>query len=156
MAYTTKETPERRVDRVPFRGLMRLLGVRPGEGAVVGWTLGLFAVSQANQGLGINTADTLFFLRFGVEFLPTMILLSGPVVMACILVYAAGLGRVGASRWLPVTFLGSAVAVVLERIGIMLDVVGIYRHRLLAHGRGGADHSRGPWAKCTTRRPDTW
>lgn len=114
------------MERAWFQGLMRLLRVRPGEGKAVGWTVALFAVSQANQGLGINTADTLFFLRFGVEFLPTMILISGPVVMICILVYAAGLGRVGPSRWLPVTFGGAAVAVVLERIGIAFDVAGIY------------------------------
>ncbi len=106
--------------------LMRLIRVRPEERSVVAWTSALFAVSQANQGLGINIADTLFFLRFGVEFLPTMILLSGPVVMVGILVYAVGLGRVGAARWLPVAFLGSGVAIVLERIGILFDLTGIY------------------------------
>lgn len=100
--------------------------MRSGESTAVGWTVALFAVSQANQGLGINTADTLFFLRFGVEFLPAMILLSGPVVMAFILVFAGGLGRIGASRWLPLAFLGSAAVVILERIGITLDLPGIY------------------------------
>jgi HEAT repeat protein len=86
----------------------------------------LFAVSQANQGLGLNAADTLFFLRFGVEFLPTMILVSGPVVMVGILVYAVGLGRIGAARWLPVAFLAAAAAIGLERLGIAFDVPGIY------------------------------
>ncbi|MEX2654078.1 MAG: HEAT repeat domain-containing protein [Acidimicrobiia bacterium] len=90
------------------------------------WTAVLFAVSQANQGLGLNTADTLFFLRFGVEFLPIMILLSGPVVMVGILAYAAGLGRIGAAKWLPIAFAGAGAAIVLERVGIFFDLPGVY------------------------------
>jgi len=106
--------------------LTRLLPVRSDERVSVKWMAALFAVSQANQGLGINTADTLFFLRFGVEFLPTMILISGPVVMVGILAYAAGLGRVGAARWLPIAFLGAAAAIVLERLGIFFEIPGVY------------------------------
>ena len=126
MAYGTTVERDGRADRGPQPTLMRFLRIRPEERASVAWTAALFAVSQANQGLGINTADTLFFLRFGVEFLPTMILLSGPVVMVGILVYAAGLGRVGAGRWLPVAFLSSGAVILLERVGIMVDVPGIY------------------------------
>lgn len=104
----------------------RALHIRPGEGSAVAWTSALFAVSQASQGLGANTADTLFFFRFGVEFLPTMILISGPVVMVGILIHAAGLGRAGARRWLPVALVGSAGILALERLGILFDVAGIY------------------------------
>ena len=90
------------------------------------WTAALFAVSQANQGLGLNAADTLFFLRFGVEFLPTLILISGPVVMIGILGFAVGLGRFGSRRWLPLAFLVPAGLVTVERVGITADVPGIY------------------------------
>lgn len=126
MAYRETRTQERRVDATRFPRVRRLLRVGPGEGAAVGWTTALFALSQANQGLGINAADALFFLRFGVEFLPAMILLSGPVVMVFILLFAGGLGRIGAARWLPMAFVGSAAVLVLERLGIAVDLPGIY------------------------------
>lgn len=123
---STEETAETKTGGGLRLRAMRLLRVRPEEGAAALWTAALFTVSQANQGLGLNAADTLFFLRFGVEFLPTMILISGPVVMVGILVYAAGLGRVGSQRWLPVAFLGSGGLLIMERIGITLDLPGIY------------------------------
>jgi HEAT repeat protein len=103
-----------------------MLGVRSGEEAAVIWTCALFAVSQASQGLGLNAADALFFLRFGVEFLPTMVFVSGPVVMIGLLVFAAGLGRVGSSRWLPTALLASGGLLAVERLGIWIDVPGIY------------------------------
>lgn len=90
------------------------------------WTASLFAVSQASQGLGVNTADALFFLRFGVEYLPTMILLTGPVVMVTTLVFAAGLGRLGSRLWLVAVSAGLGALLILERTGIALDLPGIY------------------------------
>lgn len=125
----TTETPEVG-EATDHRGrasrLMRMLRVRPEETTATLWTAALFTVSQANQGLGLNAADTLFFLRFGVEFLPTMILVSGPVVMVGILVYAAGLGRIGSQRWLPAAFLACGALLVAERVGIGLELPGIY------------------------------
>ncbi|WP_169786757.1 HEAT repeat domain-containing protein [Nitriliruptor alkaliphilus] len=100
--------------------------MRDGEQRLVGWAALLFAVTQAGHGLGANTADTLFFLRFGVEFLPVMILVSGPVVMLATLVHSAGLGRVGVSRWLVVVLWALAGWVVLERIGVAVGLPGIY------------------------------
>ena len=66
---------------LPQARVFAFLGGRPGEEHLAVWLVVLFAVTQASQGLGANAADTLFFLRFGVESLPLMILLSGPVVM---------------------------------------------------------------------------
>lgn len=86
----------------------------------------LFAIAQASQGLGANTADTLFFLRFGVEFLPIMILASGPLAMIATLAYSAGLARAGAARWFVPVLAALAGIVVIERIGIAAGFPGIY------------------------------
>jgi HEAT repeat protein len=103
-----------------------LLGIRAGEARLVGCVAALFAVSQAGQGLGANAADTLFFLRFGVEHLPVLILVSGPVVMLAILGHAGGLARVGAARWLQAVLWALAGALVLERIAVAAGLPGIY------------------------------
>jgi HEAT repeat protein len=110
---------------VPAR-LAALLKVRVGEEQLVGWVAVLFAVTQAGQGLGANTADTLFFLRFGVEHLPVMILASGPVVMLATLAHAAVLGRFGASSWLSAVLWLLAGMVVLAWLGVAAGMAGIY------------------------------
>lgn len=91
------------------------------------WSLAaLFAIIQAGQGLGANAADALFFLRFGVEFLPLMILASGPLLMLATLAYARGLGQVGATRWLTPILSGLAGLLILERVGMTTEVPAIY------------------------------
>ena len=86
----------------------------------------LFAVTWAGHGLGATTADTLFFLRFGVEHLPLMILISGPVVMVATILQMAGMIRFGADRWLAPTLLVLAALVALEWVGVVGDVPGVY------------------------------
>lgn len=93
---------------------------------MVAWMAGLFAVTQAGHGLGSNTADTLFFLRFGVEYLPLMILTSGPVLMLATLGYTVGLGRQGAARWLGPLLAALSGMVLLERVGVATGWSGIY------------------------------
>jgi HEAT repeat protein len=102
------------------------LGVRGGEVPLVGWMAGLFAVTQASHGLGANSADALFFLRFGVEQLPLMILFSGVAVMVVTVIYATGLGLRGPGRWLPLTTGLAALWVLLEWGGVFLDNRVIY------------------------------
>jgi HEAT repeat protein len=102
------------------------VGIHPGERRLVGSVAALFALTQASQGLGANTADTLFFLRFGVEFLPIMILVSGPLAMIATLAYSAGLARVGAGRWLAPALSALAALLILERVGVTTDLPGIY------------------------------
>ena len=62
----------------------------------------VFAVTQSTHALGANSADALFFLRYGVEELPKVILISGLAVMVALILYVAGLGRWGPRIWLPV------------------------------------------------------
>ena len=118
-------TGETQRGRRPSRALAAL-GVRGDEARLVGWVAALFFVIQANHGVGLNAADALFFLRFGVEHLPVMILSAGFVVMLGILGYAAGLSWKGPRAWLwPFPF-GCAGWVLLERAGIAADLSGIY------------------------------
>lgn len=105
---------------------MSLLGVKVEERRLVGWVAGLFLVIQIGHGLGANTADALFFLRFGVEFLPLMIVVSGVVVMAATLAYAAGLSAWGARRLVWTVPLGCAAWLTLERVGVATGPAGIY------------------------------
>ena len=102
------------------------VGVRAGEGPLTGWMAALFAITQAGHGLGANTADALFFLRFGVEFLPLMILISGLVVMLATVGYMVGLARIGPRRWLAWTLATLATWLIVERVGVVLEIPGIY------------------------------
>jgi HEAT repeat protein len=113
-------------EALPQARVFAFLGGRTGEEPLAVWLVVLFAVTQASQGLGANAADTLFFLRFGVESLPLMILLSGPVVMVASLLYTGGLARVGARRWLSWVLFGFAGLLTIERLLISVDLPGIY------------------------------
>ena len=107
-------------------GIARRAGIRAGEGRLVGWVATLFAVTQASHGLGATTADTLFLSRFGIEFLPVMILASGPAVMFATIFYMAGMRRLGAARWLAPTLLSLAGWVALERLAVAARMPGAY------------------------------
>ncbi|MGH8958620.1 MAG: cyclic nucleotide-binding domain-containing protein [Acidimicrobiia bacterium] len=103
-----------------------MVDIRAGEGRMFGWMAGLFAVTQAGHGLGSNAADTLFFLRFGVDYLPLMILASGPVLMLATLGYTVGLGRLGPARWLAPLLAALSGMVLLERLGVAVGWSGVY------------------------------
>ena len=90
------------------------------------WTTALFAVTQSSHGLGLNTAYALFLDRVGVEFLPTMILLTGVVVMVTTLAFAAGLGRFASRVWLLTALIALGAVVILERVGIAAGTPLIY------------------------------
>jgi Cyclic nucleotide-binding domain len=109
-----------------MRKWQRGLGIRDGEGRLVMWMAAVFAVTQATQALGANSADALFFLRYGVEELPQVILVSGPAVMAALILYVAGLGRWGPRIWLPVvTGIGGLWAIV-EWAASFVDAPVVY------------------------------
>jgi len=88
--------------------------------------VGVFAITQMSHAFGANAADALFFLRFGVEELPLMILLSGLAVMAAILIHAAGLGYRGARRWLPLVTLACAIWAIIEWASIFTEAEFVY------------------------------
>lgn len=90
------------------------------------WMAGVFAIIQASHGLGANAADALFFLRYGVDQLPLMILVSGAAVMAFLLLYASGLVLAGPSRWLAATAGFCATWVMVEWAAVWLDTSAVY------------------------------
>lgn len=94
------------------------LGIVDGEQGLALWTAVLFLVTQSTHGLGANAADTLFFLRFGVEELPTMIALAGVAVMVLVLGHTMGLTAMGERRWLPIVTGAAALWVLLTWAGV--------------------------------------
>lgn len=108
------------------RRLLAAARVRPEETKLATRIVVFFAVTQASHGIAANTADALFFQRFGVDQLPLMILLSGPAVMIATLAYSGGLARVGSRRWLPATTSVAAVWGVIEWAAIFTDARFVY------------------------------
>lgn len=110
----------------PKQGLRASLSIRADEKDLTVWMIGVFAVTQASHALGANAADALFFVRFGVEELPLMILLAGPAVMALILAHMAGLGYRGSRRWLPLVTLTCAALTVVEWASVFTGARIVY------------------------------
>lgn len=108
------------------RRLLRAAGIAEGERRLAALTAALFLVTQSTHGLGANAADTLFFLRFGVEELPRMIAFAGVAVMALVLAHTLGLTRLGDRAWLPLVTGVSAGWVFLTWLGVFLDRPFIY------------------------------
>ena len=61
--------------------LLAVLHLQPEEQGLVLLVGAVFLDTQATHGLSANTADTLFFSRFSVEFLPQMYMLLGLLAM---------------------------------------------------------------------------
>src|SRR3990170_3237593 len=100
--------------------------VRPGEGKRVALVSALFALVEVGRGLGGNAADALFFLRFGVEFLPYMFMLLGATNFIVSLSYAAGLGRFDKRRYFVALLVALAIVLLVERAAILLNLPGLY------------------------------
>jgi HEAT repeat protein len=99
--------------------LASLLKVRPEEGQLVLLVGLLFLCIQAGQGMGDNAASALFFLRFGVDFLPYMYLMLGGVTFVLTLAYSAGLGRLGRNRFFQAMNLGLVFLLLIERLALL-------------------------------------
>lgn len=96
----------------------RVLGIRAGEGRLVGLLAALFAVVEAGRGLGEVGADTLFLSRFGADALPYLFILLGAVSLVAALGYGTGIGRLGRRRFLVGLLGGLAAVLLLERIAM--------------------------------------
>src|SRR5512141_1846268 len=93
--------------------------VRAEEGRLVLLVGILFLCIQAGQGLGDNAASALFFLRFGVDFLPYMYLLLGGTTVILTTAYAAGLGRFNRSRFFQALLAGTVLILLVERLALL-------------------------------------
>src|SRR5512142_3466463 len=99
--------------------LASILRVKREEGRLALLVSLLFLCVQAGQGLGDNAAAALFFLRFGVDFLPYMYVLLGAFTFALTLGYAAGLARLEHRRLFRVLMAGAVALLVLERLALL-------------------------------------
>jgi len=120
------EPPATKGERAPSRSILTRLGVRRSEVRPVALIAGVFAVTTASHGLGVNAADALFFLRFGVDQLPLMILVSGLAVMVFLLAYTGGLALRGPVRWLSATTWGCSIWVMVEWVAARSDFIWVY------------------------------
>ncbi len=69
--------------------------------------------------MGDNAASALFFLRFGVDFLPYMYLILGGITFVLTLGYSAGLGRLGRNRFFQGMILGLGILLLIERLALV-------------------------------------
>src|SRR5512142_815455 len=99
--------------------LAALFKVRPEEGRLVLLVGMLCLCIQAGQGMGDNAASALFFLRFGVDFLPYMYLLLGTITVILTTAYAAGLGRFRRGRFFQALLLGTITVLLIERAALL-------------------------------------
>src|SRR5512135_3446850 len=106
--------------------LAAIFKVRPEEGRLVLLVGVLFLCLQAGQGMGDNAASALFFLRFGVDFLPYMYVLLGAATFALTLGYAAGLGRIPRARFFRLLTAGLVIVLVVERIALFKPFPSLY------------------------------
>ena len=99
--------------------LASVFRVKPEEGRLVLLVGILFLCIQAGQGMGDNAASALFFLRFGVDFLPYMYLMLGVTTFVLTMAYSAGLGRFDRSRFFQALLLGTMLLLLVERLALV-------------------------------------
>ena len=87
--------------------LTSLLRIKRDEARLVLLVGVLFVCTHAGQALGDNAASALFFLRYGVDRLPTMYVLLGAITIVLTLAYAAGLGRFRRARYFQALLVGN-------------------------------------------------
>lgn len=85
--------------------LAQWLLIRPGEGGTVAYLAALYLVIGLGMALGRSSSDALFFKRFGVQYLPHMLLLTSILLVFFSAVYAEFVDRVRPWRMFQVMFL---------------------------------------------------
>lgn len=101
------------------------LGLRPGEGRVMGLLAGLFATVEAGRGMADVAANTLYVRRVGADSLPTLFIGLGVVSMVAALAYGAAIGRFDRRRFLVALLVGFAVLMLAERLALLVGVPNI-------------------------------
>lgn len=102
------------------------LSVEPNEKPMVALVSVIFFSVQATFALSANAADTLFFSRFGVEFLPSMYMVLGVLAVFVLLGYTAGLASIVRARFYPFVLVTAAVIMTALRGAIVLDERWVY------------------------------
>ena len=103
-----------------------LLAIRPGEGRLAGLVVGVMLVTSAGSAAGSAGIETLFFTRFGVQYLPYMYMLLGAVTMGASLSVTAWLGRTTPRRLYLILPLVLAFLLGAARLLLLLNTRSIY------------------------------
>lgn len=98
------------------------LRVRQGEGRTVALTVGTMAVASAGFAIGQSGIDGLFFSRYGVQNLPILYLIQGPLMFAASLGATGALARLDRRRAFTLAPLGLAALLLLERVAAATGV----------------------------------
>ncbi len=100
--------------------------IRTGEAKMVAFVAALFAFIEIGRGIGGNAADGLFFIRFGVAFLPYLYMILGAVTFVIMLSYTMGLGRLNKATFFSELLLVLAAVLLVERAAILFDQPLLY------------------------------
>src|SRR5712692_6473356 len=100
--------------------------IRAAEARMVAFVAALFAVIELGRGLGANAADGLFFVRFGVAFLPYMYMILGAATFFVMLAYTARVGRSNKPRFFFQLILIIAAVLLIERAALLLQSPLLY------------------------------
>ena len=98
--------------------LARWLGIREGEGRLVGLVAALFAAIEAGRGFGEIGVDTLLINRFGAGVLPWLFIGLGLASLVGALAYGAALGRLRRGRLFVGLLLAIAAVLAVLRLAI--------------------------------------
>ncbi len=109
-----------------MKRLAGLLAVRPGEGRLAALVVGVMLITSAGSAAGSAGVDTLFFTRFGVQFLPYMYMLLGVVTMGASLGVTAWLGRTTPRRLYLILPLLLAFLLGAARLLLLLNSRSVY------------------------------
>jgi HEAT repeat protein len=108
-----------------MRRLQSLLSIRPGEGRLAFRLLALMLIGMAGAMIGANGVESLFFTRFGPEFLPYLYLILGPLTFG-VMVAMGPLVSGEAVRFLVRLPLLQAGLLVLARASLWLGASWLY------------------------------
>ena len=93
-------------------GLLRRVGVEPGERALFGWAALCLVLVGATAFALLNAAETLFLKRVGVVYLPWALLASAALQVVTTAALSRALSRVDRPAAVPRVFLGLALPLV--------------------------------------------
>ena len=97
----------------------RSLGIRPGEGPLVGLIAAIFATIETARGFGEIAADSLVIGRFGSGSLPFLFIGLGVASLVAALTFGAALGRLRRGRLFVWVLLILAVVIGVEQAALI-------------------------------------
>jgi HEAT repeat protein len=107
------------------RRVQAALSIRPGEGQTTFRLLSLMVIGWGGAGIGSAGVESLFFSRFGPEFLPYLYLALGPLTLAVTVAMSSQLSK-DSTRFLVRLPLGLATLLLLARAALLADVRWVY------------------------------